>query len=104
MTLALDLAPATEAEVSEVLADCHARCRPLRIAGGGTRVENRSLGDPLSLSRLSGVVTYSPAEMTLIARRWEEWSPPTPAVRAACWQGPAAITCWGFASSTGRAA
>ena len=68
MTLALDLAPATEAEVSEVLADCHARCRPLRIAGGGTRVENRSLGDPLSLSRLSGVVTYSPAEMTLIAR------------------------------------
>lgn len=68
MTLALDLAPATEAELAEILADCHARRRPLRIAGGGTRVENRSLGEALSLSRLSGVVTYSPGEMTLIAR------------------------------------
>lgn len=68
MTLALDLAPANEAEAAEILADCHARRRPLRIAGGGTRVENRVAGDLLSLSRLSGVVTYSPGEMTLIAR------------------------------------
>ena len=68
MTVALDLAPTTEAEVSEILAACHARRTPLRIAGGGTRVENRGPGEALSLSRLSGVVTYSPGEMTLIAR------------------------------------
>lgn len=68
MTVALDLAPATEAEVAEILAESHARRSPLCIAGGGTRVENRSPGEPLSLSRLSGVVTYSPGEMTLIAR------------------------------------
>ncbi|MDQ1901362.1 FAD-binding protein [Paracoccus sp. WLY502] len=68
MSVALDLAPATEAEVAEILADCHARRTPLRIAGGGTRVENRAPGETLTLSRLSGVVTYSPGEMTLIAR------------------------------------
>ncbi|WEF24510.1 FAD-binding protein [Paracoccus sp. S3-43] len=68
MTVALDLAPTTEAELAEIVADCHARSSPLRIAGGGTRVENRTPGEPLSLSRLSGVVTYSPGEMTLIAR------------------------------------
>lgn len=68
MNVALDLAPTTEAELSEILSDHHARRAPLRIAGGGTRVENRGPGDTLSLSRLTGVVTYSPAEMTLIAR------------------------------------
>ncbi|TBN40538.1 FAD-binding protein [Paracoccus subflavus] len=72
------MAPATEAEAAEILAECQARGRPLRIAGGGTRVENRSLGDPLSLARLSGVVTYSPAEMTLIARP----GTPLPDIRA----------------------
>lgn len=78
MSIALDLAPTTEAEVSEILADSHARRTPLRIAGGGTRVENPGPGEPLSLSRLSGVVTYSPAEMTLIARP----GTPLPEVRA----------------------
>lgn len=68
MTVTLDLAPTTEAEVAEILADCHARRTPLRIAGGRTRVENSAPGEILSLSRLSGVVTYSPGEMTLIAR------------------------------------
>ena len=68
MSVALDLAPSTEAEVADIVADCHARRAPLRIAGGGTRVENRASGETLSLSRLSGVVTYSPGEMTLIAR------------------------------------
>ena len=68
MTLALDLAPATEAELAGIIADCHARRTPLRIAGGGTRAENRGAGETLALSRLSGVVTYSPGEMTLIAR------------------------------------
>lgn len=68
MTVALDLAPASEAELADIVADCHARRAPLRIAGGGTRVENRGPGELLSLSRLAGVVTYSPGEMTLIAR------------------------------------
>lgn len=68
MTVVTDLAPATETELAAILSDCHARRRPLRILGGGTRVENRTLGEPLSLSRLSGIVTYSPGEMTLIAR------------------------------------
>ncbi|WP_295045677.1 FAD-binding protein [uncultured Paracoccus sp.] len=60
--------PATEAELAGIVADHHARRAPLRIAGGGTRVENHAPGTPLSLSRLSGIVDYSPAEMTLIAR------------------------------------
>lgn len=68
MSVALDLAPSTEAEVADIVADCHARRASLRITGGGTRVENRASGETLSLSRLSGVVTYSPGEMTLIAR------------------------------------
>ncbi|WP_207100765.1 FAD-binding protein [Paracoccus shandongensis] len=68
MSVALDLVPTTEAEVGEIIADCHARRTSLRIKGGGTRVENRGPGETLSLSRLSGVVTYSPGEMTLIAR------------------------------------
>ncbi|MFC3170085.1 MULTISPECIES: FAD-binding protein [Paracoccus] len=62
------MAPATEAELAEIIADCHARRTPLRIAGGGTRIENPLVAETLSLSRLSGVVTYSPGEMTLIAR------------------------------------
>ena len=68
MSVMPDLAPASEAELAEILADRFARRAPVRIAGGGTRVENRAPGDPLSLSRLSGVATYSPGEMTLIAR------------------------------------
>lgn len=68
MTVALELAPATEVEVAEILAERCARRAAVRIMGGGTRVENRVPGDALILSRLSGVVTYSPGEMTLIAR------------------------------------
>lgn len=62
-------APATEAELAELMA-AHFRDRaPLRIAGGGTRVQTGHLpGSELSLSRMSGVVTYAPGEMTLIAR------------------------------------
>lgn len=78
MTVALDPAPATEAELAEIVADAHARRAPLRIRGGGTRVENRGPGEVLSLARLSGVVTYSPAEMTLIARP----GTPLPAIEA----------------------
>ena len=62
-------APATEAELADVMR-AHFRDRaPLRVSGGGTRVQTGHLpGAALSLSRLSGVVTYAPGELTLIAR------------------------------------
>ncbi|MFV0301574.1 MAG: glycolate oxidase subunit GlcE [Paracoccus sp. (in: a-proteobacteria)] len=62
------MAPTTEAELAELLAERFARRAPLRIVGGGTRTENRGPGDALGLARLAGVVTYSPGEMTLVAR------------------------------------
>ncbi len=62
------LAPATEIELSELVADHFARSAPLRLVGGGTRTQNPGPGEALSLARLSGVVTYSPGEMTLVAR------------------------------------
>lgn len=68
MTVLDALAPATEAELAEFLTERHGRRTPVRIMGGGTRVENTLAADTLSLARLSGVVTYSPGEMTLIAR------------------------------------
>ncbi len=61
--------PASETELAELIADHHARRAPLRIAGGGTRVETTQLpGEVLDMSALAGVVTYEPGEMTLIAR------------------------------------
>ena len=61
--------PATEAELASLIADRFRDRAPLRINGGGTRVQTGHLpGDALSLSRLAGVVTYAPGEMTLIAR------------------------------------
>ena len=63
------LTPATEAELAELVADHRRSGAPLRIAGGGTRVDTAHLpGDTLGMSRLAGVVTYAPGEMTLIAR------------------------------------
>lgn len=66
------LAPTTEAELADLIRDHQARRAGLRITGGGTRVENTAHGTAhdtaLTMARLSGVVTYSPAEMTLIAR------------------------------------
>lgn len=63
------LVPASEQELSEVIAEAHARRTPIGIFGGGTRIEGRS---PewltLSTGRLSGVVAYEPGEMTLIVR------------------------------------
>ncbi|WP_223115884.1 FAD-binding protein [Paracoccus amoyensis] len=63
------MAPTTEAELAAIIAD---RRRPLRIIGGGTRVQlppgDDMMIDRLTTTRLSGVVTYSPGEMTLIAR------------------------------------
>lgn len=63
------MTPGNEAELAEILTT-HARNRqPLRIRGGGNRVETDHLNAPvLSTAGMSGVVTYSPGEMTLIAK------------------------------------
>lgn len=69
MSALLDIhAPADEGELSAIVADHAQRRAPLRIEGDGTRVENAAVGTALTTARLSGVVTYSPGEMTLIAR------------------------------------
>ncbi|WP_353144186.1 FAD-binding protein [Paracoccus sp. (in: a-proteobacteria)] len=63
------LAPASEAELGALIADRRSSGQPLRIAGGGTRTQTDHVpGEALSTAALSGVVTYEPGEMTLIAR------------------------------------
>ncbi|SIP86480.1 glycolate oxidase FAD binding subunit [Paracoccus thiocyanatus] len=63
------LNPASEAELAALIAQRFAARQPLRIAGGGTRVETGAVpGDVLSTAAIGGVVTYEPGEMTLIAR------------------------------------
>lgn len=61
------LTPADESELSELIATRDGA--PLRIVGGGTRIETTHLpGDRLDMSAISGIITYEPGEMTLIAR------------------------------------
>lgn len=61
--------PTTEAELAALIAGRAAARAPLRIRGGGSRVQTAHLaGDVLDVSGLSGVVTYAPGEMTMIAR------------------------------------
>ncbi|REF72077.1 MULTISPECIES: FAD-binding protein [Paracoccus] len=63
------LSPASEAELAALIAERFAARLPLRIAGGGTRVETGAVpGELMSTAAISGVVTYEPGEMTLIAR------------------------------------
>ena len=65
----MTMTPRNEAELAELIAARHAARAPLRITGGGTRVQMAHLaGDDLNVSGISGVVTYAPGEMTLIAR------------------------------------
>jgi len=65
------LAPASEEEAAQIVLDARARSQRLTIVGGGTR---SGLGRPsqaaaaLSTARLSGVVFYEPAEMTIAVR------------------------------------
>lgn len=66
-TLATRLAPSDEAELAEILRERHASGRPVHVLGGGSRIP-QGAGDPLTIARISGVVSYSPGEMTLIAR------------------------------------
>lgn len=62
--------PQSEAELSEVVAQCHASARALEIAGGGTRTRRAAspAATPLTTSGIAGVVAYEPGELTLIAR------------------------------------
>ena len=63
------LAPASEAELAEILAERHAARRPVAVNGGATRLAVDLRGaDPLRTDAISGVVTYEPGELTLIAR------------------------------------
>ena len=62
-----DLAPVDEVELAAILRDRCAARDPVWIKGGGTRIAPRR-DAVLDLTRLSGVVTYEPGEMTLIAR------------------------------------
>lgn len=61
------MAPGSEAELAALIADHHGRAAPLWLAGGGTRLRLPH-APTLSTSALSGIVTYEPGELTLIAR------------------------------------
>lgn len=61
------MTPASEAELAALVADHHGRAAPLWLAGGGTRLRLPQAAT-LSTRALSGVVTYEPGELTLIAR------------------------------------
>ncbi|MFB2549570.1 FAD-binding protein [Ensifer soli] len=69
--MSADLLPETEAEAAAVIREAASGRTTLAILGGGTR---RGLGHPvavsrsLSTARLSGITTYTPAEMTMSAR------------------------------------
>lgn len=63
------MTPDNEAELAEILTTHYRNRQPLRIRGGGNRVETDHLNAPvLSTAGMSGIVTYSPGEMTLIAK------------------------------------
>lgn len=61
------IAPGSEAELAALIAAHHGRAAPLWLAGGGTRLRLPH-APTLSTSALSGIVTYEPGELTLIAR------------------------------------
>ncbi|CAM3299394.1 FAD-binding protein [Paracoccus nototheniae] len=68
--MAHSIAPGDETELATFVADCHANARPLRIAGGGTRIRNAAAAGDTALTtrQMSGIVTYEPGELTLIVR------------------------------------
>lgn len=74
MTVPDILAPTTETELAGLLATHHATGTPLRIAGGGTRLDRAETPGAtlttttLTTAALCGVVDYEPGAMTLIAR------------------------------------
>jgi glycolate oxidase FAD binding subunit len=70
MSDTIDLAPGTEAELAEAVADAASRSTPLEIAGGGSRA---GLGRPVQAARrlstrgLSGIELYEPGALTLVS-------------------------------------
>ncbi len=60
------LSPATEGELSEIVADATG---PLRVMGGGTRAIGRAVaGEVVSVAALSGVELYEPGALTIVVR------------------------------------
>lgn len=66
-----DLVPESEAEARDTIAAAHAAGTPLAICGGNTRA---GLGRPVQAQRtlssraLSGIISYDPAELVIVAR------------------------------------
>ena len=61
--------PADEVELAALIRDCHDSGQPLRIAGGGTRLDRTDgAASLLATRKISGIVAYEPGELTLIAR------------------------------------
>ncbi|MBF9057977.1 FAD-binding protein [Rhodobacterales bacterium HKCCSP123] len=60
------MSPATEAELSDIVAGAKA---PLRVMGGGTRPVGRPVeGEVLSVASLSGIGLYEPGALTIVAK------------------------------------
>ncbi|MBX4899790.1 FAD-binding protein [Rhizobium bangladeshense] len=64
------VSPADEEELAAFVGDSHARVAPMRIIGGGTRIEAGAVEAEhiLTTCNMSGIVTYEPGALTLIAR------------------------------------
>lgn len=60
------LSPATEAELSEIVAGA---AGPLRVMGGGTRaIGHAAAGEALSVAGLRGIALYEPGALTVVVR------------------------------------
>lgn len=65
----MSAAPATEAEMADLVRAAASARRPLAIVGGGTRGQGApAAGEPLSTAGLSGITLYEPGALTLVAR------------------------------------
>ncbi|MEX2697200.1 FAD-binding protein [Rhizobium mongolense] len=64
------VSPTDEAELAAFVGESHARAAPMRIVGGGTRIEAGAVEAEhiLTTCKMSGIVTYEPGALTLIAR------------------------------------
>lgn len=64
------LAPRSEAELAELVMQSRAEGRALHVCGGATRHVPPAMaaGTCLTLRDMDGIVTYSPGELTLVAR------------------------------------
>lgn len=69
-SLSTTVAPASEVELAAYLLEASANATPLYVTGGGTRLKPLFPSQTATLTTrgLSGIVTYEPGAMTLIAR------------------------------------